>query len=159
MSSADNNLLSSINSTHVTSPPCPDRVANTPRSVGDCPNRQMTAWDQRKTDLRIPKCNKLSRAKRDKRRARGCSRAIESIDRSRNIFYGCRDDHCRERNEQTCFNPVSRVVSLVDDHPWHWCRRALFTTPHSSSLRQSLSKTHSQSCRTSRLSGASEKKP
>lgn len=32
-----------MNSTHVTSPSCPDRVANTPRSVDDCPKRQMTA--------------------------------------------------------------------------------------------------------------------
>jgi hypothetical protein len=37
-----------MNSTHVTSPPCPDRVANTPRSVDDCPKRQMTAWTKGK---------------------------------------------------------------------------------------------------------------
>jgi hypothetical protein len=48
VSSADKNLLSSMNSTHVTSPPCPDRVAYTPRSVGDCPKRQMTAWTRGK---------------------------------------------------------------------------------------------------------------
>jgi hypothetical protein len=48
VSSADNNLLSSMNSTHVTSPPCPGRVANTPRSMGDCPKRQMTAWTKGK---------------------------------------------------------------------------------------------------------------
>src|SRR6266403_5874037 len=81
VSSADNNLLSSMNSTHVTSPSCPDRVANTPWSVGNCPKRQMTAWTEGKTDLRIPKRNKLSRTKCDKRRARGSRRAIESINR------------------------------------------------------------------------------
>src|SRR5713101_3124890 len=50
VSSADNNLLSSINSTHVTSPPCPGRVANTPRSTGDCRKRRvrMTAWSKGK---------------------------------------------------------------------------------------------------------------
>ena len=51
VSSADNNLLSSMNSTHVTSPLCPDRVAYTPRSVGDCqcPKCQiLTAWTKGK---------------------------------------------------------------------------------------------------------------
>ena len=81
-SSADNNLLSSRNSTHVTSPSCPDRVANMPWSVGDCPRRKMTARTKGEPDLRVPKRNKLSRAKRDKRGARGSRSAIESISRS-----------------------------------------------------------------------------
>lgn len=39
VSSADKIVLSSMNSTHVTSPSCPDRVANTPWSAGDCRER------------------------------------------------------------------------------------------------------------------------
>src|SRR6266702_3124537 len=42
VSSADKILLSSTNSIHVTSPSCPDKVARTPWSLGDCRNHQLT---------------------------------------------------------------------------------------------------------------------
>ena len=151
-----------MNSTHVTSPPCPDRVANTPRSVGDCPKRQMTAWtkgkltceSQRATDFPEPNATREELEAATERLNLLTEAEIYSTDAVMTMVRSGRNKFASTSN-------VTRSYSflLVDDHPGHWCRRPPFTTPHSPSLRQSISKTHSQSCRTSRLSSASERGP
>ena len=147
MSSADNNLLSSMNSTHVTSPPCPDRVANTPRSVGDCPKRQMTAWTKGKQTFESQSATNFPEPNATREEFEAVAERLNLLTDAE--IYSTGAVMTMVGNNQYSNVTRSHSFLLADDHPGHWRRCPPFTTPHSPSLGQSISKAHSQSCRTS----------
>jgi hypothetical protein len=110
--------------------------------MGDCPKRQMTACTKGKLTCE-------SQSARSFPEPNATREELEAAEERLNLLteveiYSTDAVMTMVANGRTILmTRGSHSFLLADDPHGHWCRRVPFTTPHSPSLRQSISKAHS----------------